>query len=153
MWPYLGPPWTNSCKIWCVRVFHHVLLKYGHENAETQKRKFDDVSLQYSITGCESHIQYLKLLTNVAWYTSTTCMCMLLLLLLLLLELPALLKDTSSQWFPVIWYTLYCCCFICDPTPENEALLIGGQIKFKLSTNVQDGHYGKFYNYDPWWWG
>ena len=29
--------------------FHHVLLKYGHENAETQKRKFDDVTLQYSI--------------------------------------------------------------------------------------------------------
>ena len=49
MWPYLGPPWTNSCQIWCVRVFHHVLLKYGHENAEMQKRKFDDVTLQYSI--------------------------------------------------------------------------------------------------------
>ena len=50
MWPYLGPPWTNSCQIWCVRVFHHVLLKYGHENAEIcNKRKFDDVTLQYSI--------------------------------------------------------------------------------------------------------
>ena len=21
MWPYLRPPWTNSCQIWCVRVF------------------------------------------------------------------------------------------------------------------------------------
>ena len=35
--------WTNinqfSCQIWCVRVFHHVLLKYGHENAEMQKKK------------------------------------------------------------------------------------------------------------------
>ena len=39
MRPYLGPPWTNSCQIWCVRVFHHVLLKYGHENAEMQKKK------------------------------------------------------------------------------------------------------------------
>ena len=31
--------------------FHHVLLKHGHENAEMQKkkRKFDDVTLQYSI--------------------------------------------------------------------------------------------------------
>ena len=29
--------------------FHHVLLKYSHENAEMQKRKFDDVTLQYSI--------------------------------------------------------------------------------------------------------
>ena len=29
--------------------FHHVLLKYGYENAEMQKRKFDDVTLQYSI--------------------------------------------------------------------------------------------------------
>ena len=51
MWPYLGPPWTNSCQIWCVRVFHHVLLKYCHENAEMQKRKFDDITLQYSIEG------------------------------------------------------------------------------------------------------
>ena len=49
MRPYLGPPWTNSCQIWCVRVFHHVLLKYCHENAEMQKRKFDDITLQYSI--------------------------------------------------------------------------------------------------------
>ena len=49
MRPYLGPPWTNSCQIWCVRVFHHVLLKYGHENAEMQKRKFDDVTLWYSM--------------------------------------------------------------------------------------------------------
>ena len=39
MRPYLGPPWTNSCQIWCVRVFHHVLLKYCHENAEMQKKK------------------------------------------------------------------------------------------------------------------
>ena len=29
--------------------FHHVLLKYGDENAEMQKPKFDDVTLQYSI--------------------------------------------------------------------------------------------------------
>ena len=33
-----------------MRVFHHVLLKYCHENAEMQKRKFDDVILQYSIS-------------------------------------------------------------------------------------------------------
>ena len=26
-----------------------MLLKYCHENAEMQKRKFDDVTLQYSI--------------------------------------------------------------------------------------------------------
>ena len=48
MQPYLRPTWTNSCQIWCVRVFHHVLLKYGHENAEMQKRQFDDVTLHYS---------------------------------------------------------------------------------------------------------
>ena len=35
-----------------VRVFHHVLRKYGHENAEMQKRKFDDVTLQYSMHEC-----------------------------------------------------------------------------------------------------
>ena len=33
----------------CEGFFYHVLLKYGHENAEMQKRKFDDVTLQYSI--------------------------------------------------------------------------------------------------------
>ena len=37
-----------SCKIWCVRVFHHVLLIYGHENAEMQKQEFDDFTLRYS---------------------------------------------------------------------------------------------------------
>ena len=30
-------------------VFHHALLKYGYENAEMQKRKFDDIPLRYSI--------------------------------------------------------------------------------------------------------
>ena len=39
MLPYLGSPLTDSCKIWCVRVFHDVLLKYGQENAEMQKKK------------------------------------------------------------------------------------------------------------------
>ena len=38
-----------SYQIWCVKVFHHALLKYGHENAEMRKRKFGDVTLQYSI--------------------------------------------------------------------------------------------------------
>ena len=34
----------------CVRVFYHVLLlKYCHENAEMQKRKFDDITLQCSM--------------------------------------------------------------------------------------------------------
>ena len=28
---------------------HHVLLKYGQENAKMEKRKFHDVTLQYSI--------------------------------------------------------------------------------------------------------
>ena len=49
MQPYLGPPWTNSCQIWCEGVFDHVLLKYGHENAEMQKWKFYNVTLQYFI--------------------------------------------------------------------------------------------------------
>ena len=31
-----------------MRVFHHVQLKHGHENAEMQKQ-FDDVTLQYTI--------------------------------------------------------------------------------------------------------
>ena len=49
MRPYLWPPWTNSCQIWCVRVFP-VLLKYGHENAEMKKnKKIDDITLQYSM--------------------------------------------------------------------------------------------------------
>ena len=40
---------NHFMSIWCVRVFHYVLLKYCHENAEMQKRKFDDVTLRYSI--------------------------------------------------------------------------------------------------------
>ena len=32
-----------------MRVFHHVLLKYDHENAEMQKRKIDDVTLRDSV--------------------------------------------------------------------------------------------------------
>ena len=55
MQPYLGPPQTNSCQIWFVRVFHHVLLKYGHENAEMQKGKSDDITLQYSIASRNVH--------------------------------------------------------------------------------------------------
>ena len=47
---YLGPQEPIHVKFqWFVRVFHHVLLKYGYENAEMQKRKFDDVTLRYSI--------------------------------------------------------------------------------------------------------
>ena len=30
MQPYLGTLCTDSCTTWCVRTFHHVLLKYGH---------------------------------------------------------------------------------------------------------------------------
>ena len=34
-----------------MRVFHHVLLKCGHENAEMQKKKqFDGVTLQHTIS-------------------------------------------------------------------------------------------------------
>ena len=33
-----------------VWVFHDVLLKYGHENAEMHKRKLDDVTLRCSMT-------------------------------------------------------------------------------------------------------
>ena len=28
---YFGPPWTDLCKVWCIKVFHHVPLKYSHE--------------------------------------------------------------------------------------------------------------------------
>ena len=30
---FIRPLWTDSCKIWCVWVFHHIPLKYGHEHA------------------------------------------------------------------------------------------------------------------------
>ena len=42
----------KPCQIWCVRVFYHVLLKHGYENAEwneKKKKNIDDVTLQYSI--------------------------------------------------------------------------------------------------------
>ena len=45
-------------------VFYHVLLKYGHENAEMQKRKFDDVTLQYSMLEDSSAIILEKLGTR-----------------------------------------------------------------------------------------
>ena len=49
MWPYmyLGAPWTSSCQIWCVRVFHHVVLKYGNENAEMKKKWWRHSSVLY----------------------------------------------------------------------------------------------------------
>ena len=40
---------------------YHVLLKYGSENAEIQTIKFDDVTLQYSIT---ARIEIIKLITD-----------------------------------------------------------------------------------------
>ena len=84
MRPYLGPPWTNSCQIWCVRVFHHVLLKYCHENAEMQKRKFDDVTLQYSITNNTEFF--------VCYISAGVCMCSCL-----LVSPPPELFDTWSH--------------------------------------------------------
>ena len=54
MQSYLEPPWTMSNLV--CEGFHHVLLKYGYENAEwnakkkkKKKKKIDDVTLQYSI--------------------------------------------------------------------------------------------------------
>ena len=37
---YLWPPWINSCQswCWCVRVVHHVLLKYGHQKCWNEKK-------------------------------------------------------------------------------------------------------------------
>ena len=35
MWPYLGPPWTDSHQIWAVDFFHHA---HGIQNAEMQKK-------------------------------------------------------------------------------------------------------------------
>ena len=43
-----GPHEPIHVKFGVLRVFHHVLLKYGNENAEMYKRKFDDVTLRYS---------------------------------------------------------------------------------------------------------
>ena len=58
---YFGPPCTDSCKIWYVEVFRHVLLKYGHENVEKQKQKFDDVTLWYSINSQVIYVEKSKL--------------------------------------------------------------------------------------------
>ena len=57
---YLGPPRTDSCKIWCVRVFHHVLLKYGHENAEMQKGKkwWRHTSVLYTTCPCSINLKW-----------------------------------------------------------------------------------------------
>ena len=49
MWHILGHYEPIYVKFGVWGFFHHVLLKYCHENAEMQKTKFDDVTLQYSI--------------------------------------------------------------------------------------------------------
>ena len=67
MRPYLRPATTMNqfMLIWSLRVFHHVLQKYGHEtheNAEMQTRKFDTcvelyifvVQVQAMLTQCSS---------------------------------------------------------------------------------------------------
>ena len=43
MWPYLGPPWTDSHPIWAVDVFHHASPVHGIQNAEMQKKFFCDI--------------------------------------------------------------------------------------------------------------
>ena len=53
MWPYLRPTWTNSCQMVCEGFSSCSTEIYGHENAEMQKRKFDDVTLQNSIVEFE----------------------------------------------------------------------------------------------------
>ena len=40
MWPYLGPPRTDSCQIWCVEVFHHALPKYENKSMKMLKKYF-----------------------------------------------------------------------------------------------------------------
>ena len=42
-----------------MKVFHHVLLKYGLEKVEIEKRKFDDITLRYSNNNFYSHKQTL----------------------------------------------------------------------------------------------
>ena len=46
--------------------FYHVLLTYGHESAEMQKRKFDDVTLRYSIEYIVTWIQQRRIFNFVA---------------------------------------------------------------------------------------
>ena len=55
-----GPHESIHVKVFVWSFFCHVLLKYGHENAEMQNWKFDDVTLQDSIKG-----NYTK---NWAWF-------------------------------------------------------------------------------------
>ena len=44
--------------------FHHVLLNYGHENAEIQKRQFDDVTLTYFIRSKIPHLFIIRSLRS-----------------------------------------------------------------------------------------
>ena len=77
MRPYLGPPWTNSCQIWCVRVFHHVLLKYGHENAEMQNE---------------------NLMTS---HFNTLCICQML------MQVPARILCWAQTFCPTLYLTAF----------------------------------------------
>ena len=46
MRPYFGPPWTNSCQIWCVKV---IMFYWNMVLKMLKWKKNDDVTLQYSI--------------------------------------------------------------------------------------------------------
>ena len=42
-------PWTDSCQIWCVEIFHLALPKYEKKSWKCWKNIFDDVTLWCSI--------------------------------------------------------------------------------------------------------
>ena len=60
---------ANSCQIWCVRVFIMFYWnKHGHENAEMQKQKFDDVTLPNPIWFWKWHSHYKFCSWNTFFY-------------------------------------------------------------------------------------
>ena len=52
--------------------FHHILLKYGHENAAMQKPKFDDVTPRYSMTSRWPLTPH-QMRSHVQLYPKTLC--------------------------------------------------------------------------------
>ena len=59
-----------------MRVFHHALLKYGHEKGEMQKQKFDDVTLRNSMDFIE-RTQFKKVFINSSGVSHSDGSCVL----------------------------------------------------------------------------
>ena len=144
MRPYLGPPWTDSCQIWCVRCFHHVLLKIWSWKCWNAKKKiwWCYTSVLYIVyiesrgLVCYSILKFWQcpVLHISCWYkycqphkpTSVSC-------------LSSFLQLLCEPWFQFLWLRLICLYVI-----EPRNLKGGIQSHFDLHIML--------WQQPPFWW-